>query len=199
MSTEKPNSKIGPSSTDARFVVLARMGEVIFHAHDAATIWGIANKNTLHTTLSRYIRAGLLFRLQNGLYSIKPLHELDSLLIGIKVLHSYCYVSTETVLSRAGIIQQQVPTITLISTISRQFTLATHHFRSRRLKEVYLFNERGVEHTGGVRIASPIRAIADLLYFNPRYHFDANTNIDWHAVNRMQREIGYPVTNRTHL
>lgn len=183
---------------DSRFAMLARMGEIVFHAHDAATIWGVANKNTLHTALSRYARAGLLFRLQNGLYSIQPPRELDPLLVGSKAIHNYCYVSTETVLAHAGIIQQQMPSVTFVSAVSRQFTLASHHFRSRRLKDVYLFNESGIERDGSVRIANSLRAIADLLYFDPHYHFDAHAEIDWHAVNRMQREVGYPVTNRTH-
>ena len=199
MRTGKHIKLVNSSVIDARFAALARMGEVIFHARDAANIWVITNINTLHTTLSRLARAGLLFRLQNGLYSIKPLHELNPLLIGSKVIHGFCYVSTETVLLRVGIIQQQVPYTTLVSTLSRQFTLAGHHFRSRRLKDQYLFNEAGVESKGGVRIASPARAIADMLYFNPKYHFDASVHIDWSAVNRLQRNIGYPLTHHKNV
>jgi len=199
MRTEKHNAYPKSSAIDARFAALARMGEVIFHARDAGSIWGITNANTLHTTLSRYVRTGLLFRLQNGLYAIKPPYELEALLIGAKAIHGYCYVSTETVLSRAGIIQQQVPHITFVSAVSRQFTLAGHRFRARRLKNLYLFNETGIVREGTVRIASPARAIADMLYFNPHYHFDASAQIDWTAVNRLQAEIGYPITNRKSL
>lgn len=171
------------------------MGEMVFHARDAAVIWGITNANTLHTILSRYARTGLLFRLQNGLYSIKPTHELDPLLIGSKAIHGFCYVSTECVLARAGIIQQQISHITLVGRVSRQFTLAGHSFRSRRLRDSYLFNEKGIVRDGSVRIASPARAIADMLYFNPQYHFDASAHIDWSAVNRIQKDVGYKITN----
>lgn len=195
MRTGKHIKSVNSSVIDARFAVLARMGEVVFHTRDAASIWGITNANTLHTVLSRLARAKLLFRLQNGLYSIKPLHELDPLLIGSKVIHGFCYVSTETVLSRAGIIQQQVPYTTLVSTVSRQFALAGHNFRSRRLKDSYLFNEAGITFEGSVRIASPARAIADILYFNSQYHFDASAYIDWSAVNRIQEEVGYAITH----
>jgi len=184
---------------DARFAVLARMGETVFHARDSAAIWGITNTNTLHTTLSRYARAGLLFRLQNGLYSIKPPREVDSLLIGVKAMHGFCYVSTETVLARAGIIAQQVPRITLVSVVSRQFALAGYAYRSRRLSDMYLFNEAGIAREGGVLVANPARAIADMLYFNPRYHFDALAHIDWRAVRRVQADVGYNSTNRTNI
>lgn len=199
MRTEKHIEPVIPSAIDARFAALARMGEVVFHARDAAVIWGITNINTLHTILSRYARAGLLSRLQNGLYSIKPPRELDPLLIGSKAIHSYCYVSTETVLSRAGVIQQQVPRITLVSSVSRQFALAGHDFRSRQLSDLYLYNETGILREGSVRIASPVRAIADILYFNPHYYFDASAQIDWDAVNRLQAEVGYPVTHHKTL
>ena len=180
---------------DARFAILARMGEIVFHARDAAAIWGITNVNTLHTILSRYARAGLLFRLQNGLYSIKPPRELDPLLIGSKALHGACYVSTETVLSRAGIIQQNVPHVTLVGSVSRKFRLAGHNYRARRLSDRFLLNDAGVLREGHVRIASPARAIADMLYFNPRYHFDASAHIDWSAVSRIQRDVGYKITH----
>lgn len=197
MRTEKTDVQPKSSAMDARFATLARMGEVIFHARDAAVVWGITNENTLHTILSRYARTGLLFRLQNGLYSIKPPSELDPLLIGSKAIHEFCYISTETVLSRAGIIQQQVPSITFVSSASRQFALAGHRFRSRRLPYRYLFNETGIVRKGSVRIASTERAIADMLHYNSRYHFDASAQIDWSAVKSIQTEIGYRITNRT--
>jgi predicted transcriptional regulator of viral defense system len=199
MRTEKHNVSPKSSAIDTRFAALARMGEVVFHARDAAVIWGITNTNTLHTILSRYARAGLLFRLHNGLYSIKPLRELDPLLIGSKAIHGFCYASTETILARAGIIGQQVSRITFAGRVSRQFQLAGHNFRLRRLADKYLFNDAGILREGHVRIASPARAIADMLYFNPRYHFDASAHIDWSAVNRIQRDVGYKITRRKHL
>ena len=198
MRTEK-HKKPQSSAADVRFAALARMGEVVFHARDAGVIWGITNVNTLHTILSRYARAGLLFRLQNGLYSIKPHHELDPFLIGSKAVHGFCYVSTECVLARAGIIVQHVPHITLVGSASRQFNLAGHNFRLRRLRDIFLFNETGIVREGAVRIASAARAIADMLHFNPRYHFDASAHIDWSEVNRMQKDVGYTVTRRKNI
>lgn len=195
MSTEKYNIQSNPSAIEGRFAALARMGEVVFHARDLAVIWGIDNENTLHTTLSRYARSGLLFRLQNGLYSIKPPRDIDPFLIGVKAIHGFCYVSTETVLSRAGLIQQQLSHITLVSTVSKRFILAGRAFRSRRMAEIYLFNEEGIERVGSIYIASPTRAIADMLYFNPHYHFDASAHIDWDEVKRVQSAVGYADKN----
>ena len=77
--------------------------------------------------------------------------------------------------------------------------LAGHAYRSRRLSDKFLLNDAGVLREGSIRIASPARAVADMLYFNPRYHFDASAHIDWIEVDRMQKDIGYTITNRKNV
>lgn len=195
MRTEKYILSVQAAKRDIRFATLARMGEMVFHARDAATFWGIPNTNTLHTILSRYVRAGLLFRLQNGLYSIKPIADLDPFLVGMKVLHQFAYVSTETILAQAGIIQQNIPQITLVSGVSRRFIIRPTSYRVRRLSDAYLYNMIGITERGGILWASPERAVADMLYFNPRFTFDARLFIDWPAVHTLQETIGYPITH----
>lgn len=190
MRTESKNI----SAVDARFAALARMGEVIFWASDAATIWGIANQNTLHVTLSRMVRGGLLWRLHNGLYSLKDPATLSVYLIGSKALHRFCYIGGETILAGAGIIQQHVSATTLVSSVSRRFSLAGHRYVCRQLADAYLMNDAGLVRDEGVLVATPERAIADMLYFNPRYHFDAHAHIDWTAVRTLQETIGYPIS-----
>ena len=190
MRTEKHS--VGAS--DVRFAALARMGEVVFRAKDAANLWGMTNQNTLHTTLSRYAKAGLLWRLQNGLYALKNSREISPHIIGGKALHRYCYVSMETVLARAGLIQQRVPSTTFVSSVSKRFSLAGYNFHSRALSGKYLHNNTGILNEGGVFVASPERAVADMLYFNPRYHFDAHAHIEWDTVRALEEAIGYPVS-----
>lgn len=178
-----------------RFVQIARMGEVVFHAKDLANLWGIVKKNTLYTTLARYTQQGLLFRIQNGLYSIKPPEKVDPLLLGLKALHAYAYISTETILVRGGVIAQIIPEITLVSGVSKRFSLAGNYYFSRKLSSRFLYNPAGVS-TGdnGVRKASVERAVADLLYFNPRAHIDAGRSklVDWKRVAEIQQSVGYP-------
>jgi len=36
------------------------------------------------------------------------------------------------------------------------------------------------------------RAAADMLYFNPKYHFDVRESIDFKKVETIQKEVGYP-------
>jgi len=186
MSTEQTNRK------NDRFAQLARSGETVFHARDLANLWGITSANTLYTTLKRYTQSGMLFRIYKGFYSLHPLREIDPYLLGAKALHQYAYVSTETILSHEGIINQPVHTITFVSAQSKHLIIGQRQYRSRKLRDVFLFNNAGVIEKDGVLFASLERAVADMLYFNPRFHFDAETRIDWKKVRRVQQQVGYP-------
>ncbi len=174
-----------------RFAQIAKLRELVFHAQDLANLWQIKNPNTLYTTLKRYNKKGLLFRIYKGLYSIKPIHELDPLLLGIRAIHQFAYISTETVLAQAGIIQQNINNITLISSQSKRFSIGNYHYYSRQLKDEYLYQTIGIINKDGIRIANVNRAIADMLYFNPQAYFDANKLINWKEVKKIQQKIGY--------
>ncbi|MFA6171360.1 MAG: hypothetical protein WCW77_04385 [Patescibacteria group bacterium] len=190
MSTVKINVK------QNRFALLARLNEEIFHIDDLQNLWNIREKNTLHTTLKRYVDQELLYRIYRGFYSLKPLDKIDPYLLGIKALHGYGYVSTETILAKEGIISQNLDKITLISSQSRRFSLAGRNYYSRKLDDKFLFNPAGLLEKAGVKSAALERAVADLLYFNPRFHFDGKIMIDWKKVKNLQKEIGYPPTSK---
>ncbi|MGB4942974.1 MAG: hypothetical protein WBO92_02580 [Candidatus Moraniibacteriota bacterium] len=189
MSTEKMDGK------NERLTHLARSGETVFHARDLANLWGITSANTLYATLKRYAQTGVLFRIYKGFYSLHPPSEINPYLLGVKALHQYAYVSTETILSREGIINQPMRHITLVSAQSKHLTIGQRQYLSRRLRAAFLFNNAGVVEKDGVYFASVERAVADMLYFNPRFHFDAEALIDWKKVRRVQQQVGYlPIT-----
>jgi predicted transcriptional regulator of viral defense system len=185
MSTGKTNT------TQARFAKLARLGEQVFHIGDLANLWDIENKNTLYTTLKRYTKDGLLFRVYKGMYSIKPVVKIDSYLLGVKALHKFAYISTETVLSNAGIILQKMQYITIISSESRKFSIGGVEYRSRQLDDKFLFQKKDIGIKNRVNIATVERAVADLLYFQPNFHFDNPKQINWSRVKKLQKEMGY--------
>lgn len=179
------------AKTAQRFAQLAAMGELIFHTDDLARLWQIRGNN-LHTTLKRYAKQKLIYRIWRGMYAIKPPSQLDPLLLGVKALHAYGYVSCETVLARFGIISQQPQTITLISSASRRFSLAGHFYYSRKLLDIYLYSPAGIEDGEGIKQALPERAVADILYFNPKAHIDSPSLVDWKKVRQLQKTLGYP-------
>ena len=177
-----------------RFAKIARLGEVVFNVKDLANLWQIKNLNTFHTTLKRYTQKKLLFRIYRGFYSIKPLDQIDPVILGIKALRKFSYVSTESVLFQTGIIQQNVYGITFISSISKKFSIGDNNYYCRKLKDEYLYQTIGIIEKNGIKIATTERAIADLLYFNPKVYFDAEKIIDWKKVKKIQKEIGYSLT-----
>jgi len=189
MNTNKKNSHL------SRFADLAKLGEILFHANDLANLWGIVNKNTLHVTLKRYVDQGLFFRIYKGFYSLKPLSQIDPLLLGQKALHGYAYVSTETVLAENGIIGQSLNAITLLSGRTKHFSIGTNRYFSRTLADKFLYQSSGIiTKDNGLRAASVERAVADMLYFNPHMHLDGAHLVDWGKVESLQKELGYPVT-----
>jgi predicted transcriptional regulator of viral defense system len=177
-----------------RFQILAAQNEQVFHSDDLARLWGISNKQTLNVTIHRYTNQKLLYKIHRGFYSLRPVNELDPLLLGCKEIHGYVYASTETVLVRAGILLQSMPVITMVSEKSRKFTIAAQAYSSRQLKDEHLFNSAGIQEHGPVKIASVERAVSDLLYFDRHYHFDNHNAINWQQVIALQKEIGYSST-----
>lgn len=174
------------------------MGEVLFHAQDVATLWGIADRNNLYTTLSRYVQRGLLFRIHKGFYSLKDIKDVNKYLLGIKYLNGFAYISTETVLAEAGIIFQTSGVITIVSGTSKKFTVgddAQWHYQSRKLHDRYLHNTVGLLLKDGFYKATPERAVADMLHFNAKYYFDAHNRIDWNKVRDIQGAVGYKITH----
>ncbi|KKU03316.1 MAG: hypothetical protein UX93_C0004G0016 [Microgenomates group bacterium GW2011_GWC1_47_20] len=174
-----------------RITELTRSGRELFHTGDLAVIWGVENKNTLYTAIKRLVSKGELVPVHKGLYSLLPLNKIDPIKLGLAVIHSYAYVSCESVLTREGVIDQVVQAITLVGSVSRRFSLAGHEYICRKLNPKFLHSSAGMETQNGVSWASAFRAVADLLYFNPQYYFDNREKIDWSEVRQIQQEVGY--------
>lgn len=190
------NVHIGTSSKNIsakRIALLAATEQKLFHTNDLALLLTIESANTLRVTLHRLTRAGILHRIQRGLYSILPPEKIDPILIGSAVLHRSSYLTTESVLRDEGYILQSIDVITFASGVSRKFAVMGHRTISRRLHPRFLQNMSGIRRSGGVLRADPDRAIADMLYFDPWYHFDKP--VDWDRVSALQKEIGYPLTS----
>jgi hypothetical protein len=170
---------------------LLKLDRKIYHANDLGILWGIVNQNTLYTTIKRYVQKGILIPIYKGFYSTVPIEQLDPFELGRAIIHRYTYLSTETVLSQAGAITQVIYPYTFISDQSKKVTVASISFLYRQLRDEFLYNPVGITNRNGLFIATTERAVADLLYFNPRYHFDIPESIDWDLVKAIQTEVGY--------
>jgi predicted transcriptional regulator of viral defense system len=175
-----------------RMSELLQLDRKLYHTGDLAVLWDITNKNTLYTTISRYVQKGILVPIYKGLYSTVPLPLLNPLELGRAIIHRYTYLSTESVLVQEGVIFQANYAYTFVSDLPKKVTVGSMSFLFRKLKQEYLNNPAGVLNQNGIFMATIERAVADMLYFNPRYHFDAPETIDFGNVELIQKEVGYP-------
>ena len=158
----------------------------LFHTQDLALLWGIDNRNTLYTQIKRYVQKGILHPIHKGFYATVSPSQINPTLLGIGYLHDYAYLSGESILFSHGIIFQQSPYITLISSVSQKFTIAGNQYLVRRLKPEFLLNPLGLVYKNNYFEATLERAVADLLYFLPQKHFD-NPLINWLKVKTIQK------------
>ncbi len=168
---------------------LLRSEQRLFHVQDLAALWQMQNLNTLHTTLSRYCRKGLLFRVYRGLYSKVPWQYLDALELGAKAIHGFNYLSCESVLVQHGLINAQPAVLSFVAEKPKVFSIGTYHYRCRQMSAAFLFNPLGVQKQGPIKIASATRALADMFYYNPMTHIDGKYNRQ--KVSEMMSAIGY--------
>ncbi|OGC52011.1 hypothetical protein A2982_00135 [candidate division WWE3 bacterium RIFCSPLOWO2_01_FULL_39_13] len=172
-----------------RLGVLLKQPQKLFHTKDLELLWHINNKSTLYSTINRYLKKGYLIQIYRGFYSTVEPSSINPLELGTSAIHEYCYLSTESVLAKSGIIFQNIPYLTFCSSKNRKFSIIGHSFISRQLKPALLFQSAGIIEQPNYKEASLERAVADMLYFNPSYYFDAKDQINWDKVNYIKKEV----------
>jgi len=170
---------------------LIALDKHIFRTSELALIWGISNRNTLHKTLSRYQKKSVLFRIQIGIYSTLPYEKLHPYEMACAVSGPLSYITCETVLANEGLIAQSVPKITLAGKNQVEYTVYDKSFLCRYLNQKYLVNRIGIIQKNNYAIATPIRAIADMLHIIPKYHIDGMDQIDYQDLHKIQIALNY--------
>lgn len=157
-----------------RLDTLLKNDRKLFHTQDLALLWKISDRNTLYTTIKRYVAKGILITVHKGLYSTMELSKLDPVELAVAMIHNYAYVSCETILARNGVIAQEINGLTLISNKSAKFKVGENSVLVRKMADNLLYNPEGIIRVGNVFEATVKRAMADMRYFAPKYHYDAN-------------------------
>src|SRR3990167_5365018 len=129
---------------------LLKQDRQLFHTTDLALLWEMDNKNTLYTTIKRYVQKGILIPIHKGFYSTVPTDHIDPIEVGIGALHRFAYVSCESILVEAGIIFQKDQYISLISDVSRTFSIGENRYRVRKIKQSILFNDCEIINKSGI-------------------------------------------------
>ncbi len=172
-----------------RIDTLLKSDQKLFHTQDLALLWHMSNKNTLYTTIKRYIDKGILIPIHKGFYSTIPLKLIDPVRLGIGYLHAFGYLSCESVLAEHGFLFQHSHYLTLISNRSTKFQIAGKSYLVRKLADRYLLNPTGILVRNGIYQATSERAIADMMYFNSHFHFDLRERVPWKKVKKIRKEV----------
>lgn len=159
---------------------LLRAENTVFSVKDIALLWREVSSITVRSRLHYYLKTNQLIHLRRGLYAKDK--NYDRFELATRILKP-SYISFETVLAKAGIIFQYYGNINLASYTSREVICDNTTFSFRRIKAEILTNPLGIDQTNQYSIASPERAMLDMLYLTKEYYFDNLFNIDWDSAN----------------
>jgi hypothetical protein len=139
-----------------------------FSTKSIALLLNEKRDNLLTKKLNYYVQKGLLLNPRKGIYAKKNCNPEE--LAGLVFLPSY--ISLEYVLQKAGVIFQYDSAITSVSYLSREIKILGQTFRYRQIKGEILYNLEGIERHDNMSIATPERAILDMMYLNSECYFD---------------------------
>lgn len=171
--------------------ILLEQERRIFKTSDLSLLWGIDNRNTLLTTIKRYVQKGILYRIKKGLYSTTPLNKLHVYEIGCARSGSLSFVSAETILQKEGVLVQDLGKITLFGKKRLEFEESGIKYLCRHLNPKFLTNREGVIDEIKYSTATLDRALADILNLNPRYYFDNELAVKRSQWKTVAKKVGY--------
>lgn len=155
--------------------IMLSLGEstrTAFNSKSIALLLNEKRDNSLTKKLNYYVQKGLLLNPRKGIYAKKRYNPEE--LAGLVFVPSY--ISLEYVLQKAGVIFQYDSTITSVSYLSREIEMLGQTFRYRQIKGEILYNLDGIDRNDNINIATPERAVLDMMYLNAECYFD-NLNV----------------------
>jgi predicted transcriptional regulator of viral defense system len=171
---------------------------------------GRESANGVRRQLDRWVKSGRIFQLRRGVYAVSPPYRTESphpFLLANR-LRKPSYVSLQSALSHYGMIPESVPAATSI-TMGRPEELQTPlgRFLFRHVKKSVFFGYSQAEISQGppVFLASPEKALLDLLYLTPgsdspayleELRFEPIDHFDWQAFQKHAERIGGRKLNR---
>lgn len=123
---------------------------------------------SLTKRLNYYVHKGLLLNPRKGIYAKSAYNPEE--LAGLVFVPSY--ISLEYVLQKAGVIFQYDSAITSVSYLNREIEMLGMPFRYSQIKGEILCNMNGIERLDNINIATPERALLDMMYLHSECYFD---------------------------
>ena len=147
---------------------LSEVPRTAFNTNSISLLLNETRDDSLAKKLNYYVQKGLLLNPRKGIYTKK--HYNPEELAGLVFVPSY--ISLEYVLQQAGVVFQYDSAITSVSYLSREIEMDGRTFRYRQIKSEILYNLAGIELRDNISIATPERALLDMMYLNSECYFD---------------------------
>lgn len=173
---------ISSSKNKDILLFIYRDKRTVFRLIDIAMLIGETDFNSLNKKLNYYARKEKIGNPRKGIYTKIPF-DLEELACRV---YTPSYISLEYVLQKAGVLFQYDPKITIVSYLSRGIEISGQTYLYRKIKGELLANTSGIiRQENHVNIATPERALLDLLYLNPGFYFDNLSSINKEKVYRL--------------
>jgi predicted transcriptional regulator of viral defense system len=166
-------------------IALEKAGRGIF-TRDQAAIWVGSRGARLDALLKRAVARGEVWRVHRGLYCLANRYTADRVnpLELAQLIHGPSYVSLESALSHHGWIPEAVHAITSVAVgRARAFDTPLGLFTFTPVPQRLLLSgvrRVSVEGRGAFLLATPLKALADLVYAQRR---------DWHSAAPVQDSL----------
>ena len=159
------------SSRENIMIAISSSPRTAFNTKSIALLLNEKRDLSLTKKLNYYVQKGLLLNPRKGIYTkINPNMEE---LAGLVFVPSY--ISLQYVLQKAGVVFQYDSAITSVSYLNREIEMCGQTFRYNQVKKEIAYNLEGIERRDNINIATPERALLDMMYLNSECYFD---NID---------------------
>lgn len=159
------------SSRENIMIAISSSPRTAFNTKSIALLLNEKRDLLLTKKLNYYVQKGLLLNPRKGIYTkINPNMEE---LAGLVFVPSY--ISLQYVLQKAGVVFQYDSAITSVSYLNREIEMCGKTFRYNQVKKEIAYNLEGIERRDNINIATPERALLDMMYLNSECYFD---NID---------------------
>ncbi len=165
---------------------------------------GRGSATAVRRQLDRWVKSGRLLRLRRGVYAVALPYRAEAPhpFLVANHLRRPSYVSLQSALSHYGMIPEFVPVTTSVTT-GRPEELDTPlgRFLFRHVKKSAFFGYTQTEISRGqpVFLASPEKALLDLLYLTPgsdspayleELRFERSDRFDWSTLRKQAERIG---------
>lgn len=165
--------------TNKIITLILKSNKTVFSFKDIFLLSGETNSTLLKRRINYYVSRGYLHPIRRGIYAKDK--DYNKFELACKI-YSPAYISFETVLIQAGIIFQFYSKIFVASYKSKEINIEKQDFIFKKIKAEILTNALGIESNGNYSIASPERALLDILYLNNDYHFDNLKTLNWETI-----------------